>query len=279
MDRAGKAHWDASWSGAPVPAPIDPESSALAKNVERTLGRLFDELFREAGARHMRLLEVGCARSAILPFFARRYGFVVAGLDYSEPGCELARLALERAGVSGEIHHGDMYAPPPELIERFDAVFSFGLVEHFEDTTRCVSALARFAKPGGVLLTIIPNMTGLLGTAQRILNESVYRIHVPLDREALRHSHVQAGLSVTRCEYLMSVNFGVINLQGVSLKTPVGLLKRMVTSALARSSYVVWAIERLFGREFPAVKAFSPYIYCVGTKPANSRASAVAGSP
>lgn len=267
MDKAGRTHWDESWSITAAPPLLDPKSKALSKNVDRALGRVFDEAFAGMPTLSKSLLEAGCGCSATLPYFARHYGFSVSGIDYSEPGCELARRILDAAGVQGAIHHADLFAPPADLLDRFDVVFSYGLVEHFQDTAACLCAVSRFVKPGGLIVTIIPNMCGTIGWLQRKLNEKVYRVHVPLDCDDLRAAHEEAGLGVTRCDYLLSVNFGVISLQGVDTRSPRGFLKRIALAGLARATFLIWAVERMLGAELGKGRRFSPYIVCCASRP------------
>src|SRR5207247_404436 len=132
------------------------------------------------------LVEVGCARSAVLPLFAKRLGFRVAGIDYSPNGCEQTRLMLEREGVTGDIYCCDVFSIPDDLVERFDMVVSFGLIEHFSDTMAIVAALSRLLRPGGLIFTSVPNMHGITGFVQKTLNKRIYDIHVPITAEAMR---------------------------------------------------------------------------------------------
>jgi SAM-dependent methyltransferase len=150
--------------------------------------------------------------------------------------------------------------------EAFDVVVSFGLIEHFEDTVSIVRAASRFLKPGGMLITNIPNMTGLIGHLQKILNKPVYDVHKLLDQQMLKTSHECAGLEVIECEYFLACNFGVCGLDGVRTITPVGFLKKALVGGLSRMSMLIATIEDRVG-EFPAGKFVSPYINCVARKP------------
>src|SRR5439155_16374620 len=120
-----------------------------------------------------------------LPYFAKYFRFDVCGLDRSSLGCEKARLILARESVDGRVYTADLFSPPEELFDKFDVAISFGVVEHFENTTETLKALRRFLVRGGMMLTVIPNFVGLLGTLQRLVNQSVYDIHVPLDKDDL----------------------------------------------------------------------------------------------
>lgn len=91
------------------------------------------------------MLEVGCGGSRWLPFFAN-HGFRVTGIDYSALGCEQARAILDREHISGDIYERDAFGANSDLVGGFDVVVSFGVVEHFRDTTEPVRAFARYLK-------------------------------------------------------------------------------------------------------------------------------------
>jgi 2-polyprenyl-3-methyl-5-hydroxy-6-metoxy-1,4-benzoquinol methylase len=263
-DKAGKEYWDKTWSWITPVSLIDPKNDDLKNEVDLRLHRFFDRVLSASDISGKRLLEVGCARSVWLPYFARQYNLDVAGLDYSEEGCRQEEALLRDAGVNGLVVNGDLFSPPPSLLKAFDFVFSFGVVEHFQEPAKCVAALAEYLKPGGVLITIVPNMRGLVGALQRTLDRKVFDIHVPLDSGALASAHKQAGLSVISCEYLISTNFYVVNVANRrhSLIYP-GL--RLIYGLLGRLSMTVWMLERLIG-ELPSSSALSPYVICVAEK-------------
>jgi len=265
VDKAGKQYWDTSWEEAGLAQAVDPRRAGLRNYVERRYHRCFAGLFTAAQTRGMRLLEVGCANSAWLPYFAQEFHFKVAGLDYSEIGCEQERRVLRGAGVDGEVLCGNLFSPPAAFLSAFDVVVSFGLVEHFSDTREVVAALGTMLKPGGMLFTMVPNLAGSLGSIQRVLNRPVYDIHVPLDREALAEAHRGAGYAVQSCEYFIATSFGVCNLNGVPARSAAGVLKKAALAVLARLSTLEWMLEGLTG-PWPVSRSFSPYINCVARK-------------
>jgi 2-polyprenyl-3-methyl-5-hydroxy-6-metoxy-1,4-benzoquinol methylase len=211
------------------------------------------------------LLEIGCGASGWLPYFSKEFGFKVSGVDYSPIGCELAKKMLKESGVDGQVVCCNLFDPPECMEETFDVVVSFGLIEHFEDTTSVVRAASKFLKPGGMLITNIPNMTGAIGYLQKALNKPVYDVHKLLDRNMLRYSHEYAGLEIIQCEYFLFSHFGVCALNGVGTVTPTGVLKKALVGGLSRMSMAIAKIEDEVG-EFPARKFTSPYINCVARK-------------
>ena len=265
MDKAGKKYWNDEWVSSEIPSAVDP-SDMLCKNyVNRRFHNFFMTLFDKSETASMKLLEIGCARSAWLPYFAKEFGFGVVGIDYSPVGCQMAKEVLRSSGIRGEIVCSDLFSPPQGMLGEFDVVVSFGVIEHFDDTEYCLKAVSSFLKPGGILITNIPNMVGCNGYLQKVINKPVYDIHQLISSSSLRASHASAGLEVLDCDYFIFNSFGVCNLNGVPLNTLSGILKKVVLGFLARVSMVVWSIEHAIG-SFSANKYTSPYINCVARK-------------
>lgn len=260
-DKAGKAYWDALWRDAPPPAPIEPHAPGLANTLNRRFHEVFVEAFAGRETQGRALLEIGCARSPWPPYFAREFGFRVSGLDYSEIGCRQEEDVLRRAGIEGRVVCADMFAPPEELRGAFDVAVSFGLVEHFERTADAVAACAAFVRPGGLIVTSVPNLKGLLGPLQRWADRAVYDIHVPLDAAALARAHEAAGLRVRSARMLLPLNLGVVNM---AARRPV-LAWKFVAKAGDLVTKAVWAADRL--RPLPETPYFAPYALCVAEKP------------
>jgi SAM-dependent methyltransferase len=206
------------------------------------------------------LLELGCGGSAFLPYFASEYGFRVSGIDYSATGCDLARRLCEEYGVTADVVCADFFEAPAALFDRFDAVVSFGVVEHFSDTRRTISAFLRFVKPGGLLLTVVPNMSGLTGLAQRALAPEVFAVHEQIDVHRLRDAHDPELADVIDCRHFLACNFGVVNLgsrPGNGAKLAYALLRGLTG--------VVWALEVTAGA-LPATESVSPYLLAVAPR-------------
>jgi 2-polyprenyl-3-methyl-5-hydroxy-6-metoxy-1,4-benzoquinol methylase len=263
--RAPREYWDSQWQDGKLPRAINPRDHTL----KNEWALKFDSLFRQSLAAEKRegdapnLIELGCARSTWLPYFSKELGFCVTGIDYSPVGCDQARAILAMEGVEGDVTLADIFSAPPQLLNRFDYVVSLGVVEHFEETDKCLDSCGTFLKPGGTMVTVIPNMNGLVGWLQQWLEPEVYNLHVPLDAEALQRAHEFAGLDVVRCEYFCFSNFGVLNLNRIRQS----FLGLWFSRALNAVSAVTWILERM-GVRLPANKVTSPYVICVSTKAA-----------
>ena len=205
------------------------------------------------------MLEIGGGSSDWLIAIAKKLLPTAAvSLDYSKLGCANILEKAKQASVSVEAIHADMFDPPEHAVRRFDFVMSFGVVEHFENLPAAISTCARFCKPGGILYTLIPNMSGLNGALTKRWNRAVYDMHIPHDRESFLAGHNISGLEVLSCDYLGSTNFGVLS---SCFPKKIGL-DYWVYKQLTRFSKAVWLLESKLGH-LPATSIFSPYIVSV----------------
>ena len=261
-DKAGPEFWDHWWERSRLPAPIDPHRPGLKNYPCRKFHQYFERLFQGYKTDSMELMEVGCAQSVYLPYFAKYFGFKVAGIDRSETGCEAARALLQREGVRGEVFCADFFSLPGQLIGRFDVVISFGVVEHFEPTAEAVWAMASLLKPEGRMITSIPNLTGLLGGYQKLLDPDIYRVHVPLSCESLASAHREAWLEIESCEYFLPISLEVLNAESWPKRLPYWFIIRS-HGAISRA---VWFVDDHMVRLRPN-RWTSPYVNCVARKP------------
>jgi len=262
MDKAGKEYWSDLWSSTEIPTAVNPRMPGLNNYVNRRFHEYFCEAFSGMEMRGMRLLEIGCARSAWLPYFKKEFGFNVYGIDYSEIGCQQAVQILSQEGIEGEVTCVDLFSPPENMLETFDVVVSFGVAEHFQDTAACIAAISKYLKSGGKIITSIPNMVGLIGSVQKIVNRPVFDMHMSLDKHSLKQSHEASGLEVFGCDYFLFFNLSVINIENWRTRffyRPSVRLRSWITKA-------IWVAEKFI----PLLKQnrwTSPYINCVAKKP------------
>ena len=253
--KTSKTYWDNVWVGQSTIPVLYPHSSAIDRQVDRSFDREVRSILSTWGGQPQTLVEVGCGGSCYLPYFARYQGLTVAGLDYSETGCAKAARALAEQGCEGDIRLGNMFSPPADF-GPFDLVFSFGLLEHFQDTAVAVKALATLLRPGGLMLSIIPNMTALPGMLQKLSDRRVYDLHVPLGMESFAEAHRQAGMEVLVARPWMTVNFCVVNSWFDTHR-----FGRWMPYARSGLNQICWATERWLGRDFPNALT-SPYFLC-----------------
>ncbi len=265
-DKAGKTYWDRLWDTTSLPRPLYPEKREVTAFWDnyvnwRTHHYLVSVFGRDATS-GKRLLEIGCARSVWLPYFASQFGMQVSGLDYSEIGCDSARRILEREKIKGDIIQADLFDPPERCIGAYDYVISFGVLEHFKNTDSALASIKNFLKPGGVLITNIPNLKGLPGWLQKRLDREVYDIHVPMSNVDLIRSHKENGFNIIDCRYFLFLNLGVL----VYDRYRNQLLYPFLHKSIVRLTKLCWVFEDKLPWLFRPNRFTSPYIYCVAQK-------------
>jgi SAM-dependent methyltransferase len=261
LDKAGEHYWSEFWGEKRLPPPIRVDGYGPRAWFYREFHHLWEGRLPPAPDSSVSLLEIGCAQSRWLPYFARKWGYTIAGLDYSALGCRQSRDLLAREGVVGEIFHQDLFSPESQQLARFDLVFSNGVVEHFEDTGAVLGQMAAYLRPGGLMITIVPNLAGWLGGLQNLISPEVMAIHRPLTREELLEGHVAAGLRPHFCVYLAFLHFSVVN-PGTRWQ---GWRKSCVLKGLKGATVVASTLRRLYPR-LPSNRRTAGYIACLAEK-------------
>ena len=265
LDKAGKEYWTNFWKKTPLPYPFQFESGKINDYPNKILHNIFSRILKDKKGKEIKLLEIGCGNSVLLPYFAKNYGVHISGLDYSEFACKQSERILEREGIPGSIVQGNAFEPTADMIEKFDIVCSFGVVEHFEDTEGTIKAFSRFVKPGGMLITSIPNLVGATGLLQKIMNKTVYDIHVPMDKHQLENSIRKAGLELFFSEYFLAISFAVTLEGRDGNRIAFFGIKKFILKSMRYASKIIWAVENIT-RPLHASKLFSGGIITAAIK-------------
>jgi SAM-dependent methyltransferase len=113
-----------------------------------------------------RLIELGSAPGRYAMMLSKMSQTVPHGVEYTESGAALNRRTFEHFGVNPANVFHDSFLNP-EFVARhrnsFDAVSSFGLIEHFDNPKAAVDAHLAILKPGGTLIISVPNYRGWNG--------------------------------------------------------------------------------------------------------------------
>jgi len=169
-----RAFWESTWSSGAEGETAAPRwrSFADVELWDRLLPPLLGPL---AGGR---VLEVGCAPGRNLRRLAERFGLDPWGVEYTPAGAERTRAVLRSLGrPTDQVIEGDFFAPGWAPAEPFDAVVSFGFVEHFSDPAEVVARHLALLRPGGVLVVTLPNLRGLNGQLTGWLNPDLLAGH------------------------------------------------------------------------------------------------------
>ncbi len=266
IDKAGEDYWTKVWGETALAPRINVHSKSLNEYPFRVMHKFYTRVLKGHETKGKTFLEVGCGNSSFMTYFAQEFGFDVAGIDYSELGCEQTRRILKRDGIKQNVQLVDAFNPPAELKEKFDVVGSFGVVEHFSDTAKTIEAFSYFLKPGGILITSVPNVAGVSGLLQKHMNRPVYDIHVAMDKAYLEEANKKAGLKMLDSKYFLSVSFAV-TLEGIGGKIPYYIPKLILLKGIRYFSKVIWMFEEIFG-SLPEGKLFSGGIITAAKKEA-----------
>jgi SAM-dependent methyltransferase len=261
MDKAGVQFWTEFWRDRKLPPAIRVEGWSPRAWFYQDFQRLWQHYLPAPATAPGRFLEIGCAQSRWLPYFAKEWGYRVAGLDYSELGCAQSRAFLAREGVAGEIYQQDLFCPKPHQLEAFDLVLSNGVVEHFEDTAATLRQMAAYLRPGGMMVTIIPNFTGWLGKLQAMVSSEIMAIHRLLNGEELATAHIQAGLALRSCDYLAFLHLSVVN-PGSRCR---GFRRTCFFKGMKAATVFTSCLKRLW--PLPVDQRTAGFIVCIAQKP------------
>ena len=169
--------------------------------------RLFTEHF--PALEGLRILKTDLwdeAKNTRILVWANRQGARVYGVDISEPTVVQARAAFDRQPTAPHPGHclQGAVADVRELPFRdgcFDAIYSMGTIEHFDETEHAVEEMARVLKPGGRAIVGVPNrhdpfLRPLFATLLQAMGLYGYGYEKSYSRRALRQMLERAGLNV-----------------------------------------------------------------------------------
>jgi 2-polyprenyl-6-hydroxyphenyl methylase/3-demethylubiquinone-9 3-methyltransferase len=191
------------------------------------------------------------------------------GVDYSDEGLALAQANLDRAGVTATLVKADVRDAHALPEDHFDVVYSLGLIEHFEDPSYLLSILSRVVRPGGILITLVPNYSGVWGAIQRYIDPGLLAVHTVYDHVTLDSIHEQAGLSpIERARY-----FGGCGPLVVNYTRRIERLPTLAQSAILRSLWIVQQVVSWTTSPLPMSEGrqFASHLAAVYARPATVR--------
>jgi SAM-dependent methyltransferase len=255
-DLATESYWESAWQASDLPRLLHP----VKNPVDGRTMRLFHRCLPRGG----RSLEIGCAGSAWMSFFAQDLGCEIWGVDYSTTGLELARKNLELQNLQAHLVYGD-FVKEPLITNSFRIIFSAGVVEHYQDPTPIFKKAYEVLEPGGVIVTIVPNMAGIFGKLQNWVDSKIYDIHVPFRPEELERAQSSVGFRPLLATRPFGVfNLGMVNWSNAFRRCP-SLLRRPFGYVLQWSDRLVgWST--LWADKLLDSKATSPYLISIFQK-------------
>lgn len=129
---------------------------------------MFDAKARPLLVPGARVLDVGAGRAPTFPPGDRPPGCTYVGLDLL-PG----ELDAAPPGSYDETVASDVTVPVPALVDRFDAVLSWQVLEHVKPLGGALENLRRYLRPGGQLVAQFSGTFGLFGLLSRLVPAKV----------------------------------------------------------------------------------------------------------
>lgn len=216
------------------------------------------------------------ARNTRILVWAGSRGARAFGVDISMPTVRLARDAFTQAGEHGRLAAaaGDV-RDLPFADDSFDAIYSMGTIEHFDETEQAVAEMARVLKPGGQAIVGVPNrhdpfLRPLLVAALYSVGLYGYGYEKSYSRRALRQMLERAGLEVVAETAILFIP---------------GWLRMLDLSVHAWCRPLAWITAALvqpfvyLDRHVPAVRRHGYLLATVARKPLAAGSPAAATAP
>jgi SAM-dependent methyltransferase len=229
--------------------------------------RLFTEHF--PALEGLRILKTDLwdeAKNTRILAWASRQGAIAYGIDISEPTVIQARAAFDRGQGALQGAVGDV-RDLPFRDASFDAIYSMGTIEHFDETEHAVAEMARVLKPGGRAIVGVPNrhdpfLRPLFATMLQAVGLYGYGYEKSYSRRALKQMLERAGLDVVAETAILFIPgwLRMLDLACHSWCRPFATL----TGALVRPFVFL-------DRHLPAVRRHGYLLATVATKPERGR--------
>lgn len=218
--------------------------------------------------RYTSFFEVGCGSSGWLPYFASTYNLEVSGIDYSEIGCQLAKKNLELLKIPyGEIICKDIFEQDWSGGKKYDVVFSYGVIEHFDNPEDVIRILSSILNPRGIIITLVPNLNGIMGRLSKYFVPDIYKMHKIITQSQLQSYHEQNGLINLKTGYAGTFTLSVIPLARSTRRIfREGSIVRKITLFFLNSfDKLVTKLFSVFKINIPS-RYLSPYIISIATR-------------
>jgi len=252
-----KKYWDDYWGEGEAKFPTYSLTSGLFSSYKLLLDECFDRIRRQTGRTRLSVIDCGCGEGLIMRFIAEQFEDVeVWGIEYSD-AIEKARGMGERLNLPFNLVCGDLLKEwDPQFIGKFDAVISFGLIEHFERPNEILSQMAKALTPGGSMITVIPNFEGLFHFFWRLYDRKNYAYHIPVAFDVLGNLHKEIGL-----ENIKTVRLGTPCIPGIHNPTAMWekILRRIIVNINGRILKKIYPRQEDLSQSYrmvPAVAAF-----------------------
>lgn len=150
------------------------------------------------------IFELGCGQSRCLAR-AAKLGWEIGGIDFNKEALlPLKKFAGDVGVQNNHLVNGDVFSYDIDSIDKkYDLLVSFGFMEHFRNPAEILTQWKAVLKPGGKVITSIPNLLSINAYFFEKYDPEFWKQHEPFSREQLDSFHISAGLSpVSKSEYI-----------------------------------------------------------------------------
>jgi SAM-dependent methyltransferase len=246
-DIANVSHWEAVWKHTD-----SVHKFSTLNYYDFRLSRLFQSLVSQDS----KVIEIGCGGSRWIGYFDRVMQCETWGIDYSAEGLKITQQ--DNATPNVNLVAGDFWDESVLPTQYFDLIYSLGFIEHFTETANVARRMMSILRPGGKVMTLIPNFVGAYGKIQEWVNSDTFHKHVIISCEDLDQAHFAAGMkSLIAAHYFGCFGPGVVDY---------GQWQRLALPPIKLTQHLAcWSLHSLhLDRES---RLISPYIVGVYQKP------------
>jgi SAM-dependent methyltransferase len=204
-----------------------PRLAGVASPLLRAFDRTRLRLLRPVVPPPARLLDAGAGRGRFVAT-ARAAGYDATGLEPSERGVAAAAEVYGVHLVRAEVEDA------PITPGSFDAVSLWHVLEHVEDPRAAMAAIARWLRPGGVLVVGVPNLASVQA---RVGGRRWYHLDLPRHRTHFTPAGLRALLDAS--------GFDVLRERHVLAEhNPFGMWQSLVNRVTRQPSYLYNLLKR-----------------------------------
>ena len=211
-------------------------------------------------------LELGSAPGRNLVRLGNTFGLQPFGVEYSEAGVMQNRGVFRQAGIPEDhVIFADAFSADflGSYSNRFDTVFSNGVIEHFTDPSKVIDVHIAVVKPGGLLLVSIPNYRWTNWLLKRIFDGDSLPEHNlnNMKPEVFRQLFANRSIEELYCAPYGSINVGISQpLRRKGWRWACYLLLEKIQLPLNL------ILRTCFGANAPNSRFTSPFLLYVGRK-------------
>jgi SAM-dependent methyltransferase len=154
----------------------------------------------------------------------------------------MAAAHARRDGMQIRLVEGDFFDRARLPAGHFDVIYSGGFIEHFPEPENLMQRMSELLSPRGVVVTSVPNLHGLQGGLQKLVDRDCWTRHVAFTPSSLDAVHALGGMRpVCATGYVGVLALDAVNFSGPELPP---LVLKLVFATLTRSHRAAEAIAR-----------------------------------